>query len=52
MRVCTPYIHKNGRIIYASSYGLKAFCFEVTKEEHEAYLAKKEEKNKRRIKIR
>lgn len=46
MRVCTPYIHKNGRIIYASSYGLKAFCFEVTKEEHEAYLAKKKKKTK------
>ncbi|MEG0377300.1 MAG: hypothetical protein RR581_06065 [Eubacterium sp.] len=46
MTVCTPYIHKNGKIIYASSYGLKAFCFEVTKEEHEAYLAKKRQKQK------
>lgn len=45
MKICRPYIRKGDRIIYASSYGLKAFCFEVTEEEHQAYLERKK-KNK------
>ena len=27
--VCRPWITRNGKRIYASSYGLKAFCFLV-----------------------
>ncbi len=25
--ICTPYVTRNGRRIFASQYGLKAFCF-------------------------
>lgn len=39
MMICTPYIVKNGKIIYPKSS--KQFCFEVTEEQHQKYLAKK-----------
>ena len=29
VKICTPYITRNGKRIYASAYGLKAFCFYV-----------------------
>lgn len=25
--ICTPYVTRGGRRVYASQYGLKAFCF-------------------------
>lgn len=44
MRICRPYITRNGVKIYAKDQGLKAFCWEVTEEQHQAYLEKKAEK--------
>jgi hypothetical protein len=37
---------KNGVRIYAHQYGLEAFRFEVSEEEHRAYLKKREKKKK------
>ena len=44
VEIYTPFIRKGGKIIWASQYGLKAFHFYVTQEEHEAYLAKRSKK--------
>lgn len=41
MKICRPFITKNGVRIYAKDRGMKAFCWEVTEEEHQAYLEKK-----------
>lgn len=41
VKVCSPFITRNGVRKYAKDYGLKAFCWDVPKEKHEAYLAKK-----------
>lgn len=41
IKVCSPFITRNGVRKYATDYGLKAFCWYVTREKHEAYLAKK-----------
>lgn len=41
IKVCSPFITRNGVRKYAKDYGLKAFCWYVSKEKHEAYLAKK-----------
>jgi len=42
IKICRPYIRlQDGKTIYARDYGLKAFCFEVTEEEHAAYWRKK-----------
>lgn len=46
MRIFTPYITKNGRRIYASQYGKKYFTFEVTEEQHQAYLDRKNKEHK------
>ena len=33
MTICRPYITtRNGKVIYASAYGLRAFCFEADEE--------------------
>jgi hypothetical protein len=41
LKICRPWITKNGVRIYAKNVGKKAFCWEVTEEEHKAYLEKK-----------
>ena len=41
MRICRPWITRNGVRIYARDLGLKAICWEVTEEQHKAYLEKK-----------
>ena len=49
IKVCSPFVTRNGVRRYAKDYGLKAFCWYVSKEKHEAYLAKKaleKQKNK------
>jgi len=46
MKICRPWITVKGVRIYAKDRGLKAFCWEVTPEEHQAYLDKKKEKEK------
>lgn len=46
MLVYSNYItRKDGTRVYASQIGIEAFCFEVTEEQHQAYLEKKK-KNK------
>lgn len=47
MRICRPWITVNGVRIYAKDKGLKAFCWEVTPEQHEAYLAKKKKEKEK-----
>ncbi len=29
VRICRPWITRNGKRVYASQYGLKAFCFYI-----------------------
>jgi hypothetical protein len=29
MKICRPWITRNGKRIYAKQFGLKAFCFDV-----------------------
>lgn len=41
MKICRPFITRNGVRVYAKDRGLKAFCWEVTEEQHQAYLEKK-----------
>ncbi|MEC1275275.1 MULTISPECIES: hypothetical protein [Bacillus] len=51
MKICRPYITlKNGQRLYASSVGKKAFCFEVTEEQHKAFLEKKAKAKKKKDK--
>ncbi|MBM7111718.1 hypothetical protein SAM19_05148 [Brevibacillus laterosporus] len=45
MMICTPYIVKNGKVIYPKNS--KHFCFEVTEEQHQNYLLKKEKRKKK-----
>ena len=47
IKVCSPFITRNGVRKYATDYGLKAFCWYVTREKHEAYLAKSTSKAKK-----
>lgn len=45
MLICRPFITlRNGRRLFAHEKGLEAFCFEVTPEQHQEYLEKKEKK--------
>ena len=45
MLICRKYITlKNGTRITADQLGLKAICFEVTEEEHKAYLERRKKK--------
>lgn len=45
MLICRAYITlKNGQRLYAKQVGKKAFCWEVTEEEHKAYLEKRKKK--------
>jgi len=37
--ICRPYITVKGVKKYAKNQGLKAFCWEVPIEKHQAYLA-------------
>ncbi|WP_176538677.1 hypothetical protein [Bacillus cereus] len=47
MLICRPFITlKNGTKLYAKSVGKKAFCWEVSDEEHKEYLAKKKKQSK------
>lgn len=49
MVICRPFITVKGRKIFAKDVGKKAFCWEVTEEQHKEYLEKKKkekEKNK------
>jgi hypothetical protein len=39
--ICRPYITVKGVKKYAKDQGLKAFCWEVPIEKHQAYLAQK-----------
>jgi hypothetical protein len=50
MRICRPFITRNGVRIYARNHGLKAFCWDVTEEQHKAYLEKKKNKDKNKDK--
>ncbi|MEH7223838.1 hypothetical protein V7112_08450 [Bacillus sp. JJ1566] len=52
MMICRPWITRNGVRIYAKSRGLKAFCWEVSQEEHEAYLEKKKAEKEKTKKIK
>jgi hypothetical protein len=45
MKICRPWITVNGVIIYAKDRGLKAFCWDLTENEHKDYMEKKQ-KNK------
>jgi len=48
MKICRPYITlKNGKRLYAHEKGKKAFCFEVTPEQHKEYM-KKRKKDKQK----
>ncbi|MGG4549680.1 hypothetical protein ABER02_18195 [Rossellomorea marisflavi] len=49
MKICTPFITKNGVRLYASTFGKKAFCFDVTEEQHKAYLEKKAAKAEKQL---
>lgn len=53
MMICTPYITlRNGKRLFAHEKGLEAFCFEVTPEQHEKYMKKKEkEKGKKKKQV-
>ncbi|GIO33277.1 hypothetical protein J2TS6_44180 [Paenibacillus albilobatus] len=45
MKICRPFItRKDGTRVTAKELGLKAICFEVTEEQHQAYLEKKKRK--------
>ncbi len=45
MLVCTPFITlRNGRRLYANEVGKEAFCFEVSEEQQQKYLKKKQAK--------
>lgn len=46
MKIYSSFITRNGKRIYASQYGLKAFCFEVSEEENKTYQARKNKKGK------
>ncbi|MBH0156778.1 hypothetical protein IHV10_10400 [Fictibacillus sp. 5RED26] len=46
MLICRPYITVKGRRIFAKDVGKKAFCWEVTPEEHREYLKKKAKEKK------
>lgn len=47
MLICRSFITlRNGQKLFASQVGKKAFCWEVTAEEHKAYLEKKEKEKK------
>jgi hypothetical protein len=46
MLICRPYITVKGRRIFAKDVGKKAFCWEVTPEEHQEYLKKKAKEKK------
>jgi hypothetical protein len=48
MMICRPWITVKGERIFAKDRGLKAFCWEVTEEEHQAYLEKKKEEKKKK----
>lgn len=49
MMICRPFITlRNGKRLFAHEKGLEAFCFEVTPEKHEEYLAKKGKKEKQK----
>lgn len=42
MLICRKFItRKDGTRVFASQLGLEAICFEVTDEQHQAYLDKK-----------
>lgn len=47
MKICRPWITVKGVRIYAKDRGMKAFCWEVTEEEHKAYLENKEKEKKK-----
>lgn len=48
MMICRPFITlRNGKRLYAHEKGLEAFCFEVTPEQHKAYLEKKEKEKQK-----
>jgi len=50
VKICRPWVTRNGRRVYAKDLGLKAICWYVTEEKHKEYLAKKakEEADKKR----
>lgn len=48
MLICRPWITVKGVRIYAKDRGLKAFCWEVSEEEHQEYLEKQKEKKKKK----
>lgn len=48
MLICRKSIRrKDGTIVTAAQLGLKAICFEVSEEQHQAYLEKR--KRRRRV---
>lgn len=47
IKICSPFITRNGVRKYAKDYGLKAFCWDIPIEKHEAYLAKKKAENQK-----
>lgn len=46
IKICRPYITVNGVRKYAKDHGKKAWCREVLKEKHEAYLKQKSDDSK------
>ncbi len=48
MMICRKFItRKDGTRVYASQLGLKAICFEVSDEDHKAYLDRKNKDKKK-----
>ncbi|WP_179958505.1 hypothetical protein [Bacillus sp. BPN334] len=46
MKICRPFITVKGRRIYAKDVGKKAFCWNVTPEQHKDYLEKRKAEKK------
>ena len=48
MKICRPFITtRDGRVIYAFNYGLKAFCFEVDEAKQEETSSNNEVSSKK-----
>ncbi|WP_332238860.1 hypothetical protein [Sporolactobacillus sp. KGMB 08714] len=48
MTIFTKFITlRNGKRIFASQYGLEAFCIEVSEEKHQEYLEKQRKKKEK-----
>lgn len=46
IKICRPFITKNGVRVYAKDFGMKAFCWYVSEEENQQYWEKRRAKEK------